>query len=781
MYPQAASSSSPIIQASLLDYVSDAVISTDLSFVIHTWNQAAEKIYGWRAGEVIGRHVDEVVHTEFLSDDQDKQIEQMFVSAGHWEGHVIQHTKDGQPIHIMASVVLIRDTQGRPVGTVAVNRDITARMQAEQVAHHYEQRLRRLIEQSRDGISLIDEKGRLIEWNPAMESITGMPAEDVLGQFIWDVQFRLGFPEEQTPETYQQLKSMLEDALQRGQAAWFGKLAERAFLSPSSGSRYLQSITFPIPTESGFMLSSISRDITERRQMEVAVQESAKRLEMVMEGSQLGYWDWNIRTGEVHRNQRWAEMLGFTLREIERTITQWDDLLHPDDRALAWKSIQEHLEGLTERHVCEYRLRARDGTYKWIRDQARIVERDAQGLPLRMSGTHTDITEQKQAQDLIRMRLRLMQFAEKHSLNELMQTALDEVEAITSSQVSFYHFVEPDQTTLLLQTWSKRTLAEYCTAEGRGLHYNIDEAGVWADSVRERRPVIHNSYATLPHRKGLPDGHAQLVRELVTPTFRDGEIKSILGVGNKPEDYTARDAEIVEYIADVIWEIIERKRDDEALQASLREKEALLAEIHHRVKNNLQMVASLLDFQSHYTQEESARAALQDSLGRVYSMALIHEQLYRSDDLTHIDFAVYANALLTELISVQNLETAREIETAVDIQDIFMDVKQAIPCGLIINELASNAIKHAFPSTSGSIHRSRQEIRVALRAIAHNKYELSVSDNGMGLPGDFKFPDDRSMGLFLIQTFTQQLKGEVEWLRDGGTTCRIVFPVELRK
>ncbi|MEN9562504.1 MAG: hypothetical protein RIR73_748 [Chloroflexota bacterium] len=129
------------------------------------------------------------------------------------------------------------------------------------------------------------------------------------------------------------------------------------------------------------------------------LRESEERLKFVLEGSQLGYWDWNIKTGHVQRNEYWASMLGYTLKEIEFSVKQWTDLHHPDDRERAWKSIQDHLDGRTTEHKVEYRMRTKDGTYKWILDQARVVERDADGKPLRMSGTHTDITDRKKMEE----------------------------------------------------------------------------------------------------------------------------------------------------------------------------------------------------------------------------------------------------------------------------------------------------------------------------------------------------------------------------------------------
>ncbi len=148
-----------------------------------------------------------------------------------------------------------------------------------------------------------------------------------------------------------------------------------------------------------------------------------------------------------------------------------------------------------------------------------------------------EIEERKRSESIILARLRLVKYASSHSLDELLQATLDEVEALTGSSIGFYHFLEADQRTLWLQAWSTRTLAEMCTAEGKGLHYDLDKAGVWADCISERRAVIHNDYSALPHRKGMPDGHADVIRELVVPVFRGDRLVAVLGVGNKPVDY----------------------------------------------------------------------------------------------------------------------------------------------------------------------------------------------------------------------------------------------------
>jgi diguanylate cyclase (GGDEF)-like protein len=141
----------------------------------------------------------------------------------------------------------------------------------------------------------------------------------------------------------------------------------------------------------------------------------------------------------------------------------------------------------------------------------------------------------------------------------VVQAALDEAERLTGSTIGFFHFVEPDQETLTLQTWSTHTL-EICQAVGKGQHYPVSQAGVWADCLRQRRPIIHNDYASLAHPQGLPEGHVQVLRELTLPLLHNGQIAAIIGVGNKPEDYTGDDVEAMQQLTDLIMDVIQRKR-----------------------------------------------------------------------------------------------------------------------------------------------------------------------------------------------------------------------------
>ena len=152
-----------------------------------------------------------------------------------------------------------------------------------------------------------------------------------------------------------------------------------------------------------------------------------------------------------------------------------------------------------------------------------------------------DITQRRRAEQVTQARLRLLQYATHHSLDELIEKTSNEMEALTDSRVGFYHFIDEDQEGLTLQNWSTRTQSEFCKAAGKGSHYPISQAGDWVDCFHQRRPVIHNDVASLAHPKGMPEGHAEVVRELVVPIVRGDKIRAILGVGNKPTDYTEQD------------------------------------------------------------------------------------------------------------------------------------------------------------------------------------------------------------------------------------------------
>jgi PAS domain S-box-containing protein len=217
-----------------------------------------------------------------------------------------------------------------------------------------------------------------------------------------------------------------------------------------------------------------------------------------------------------------------------------------------------------------------------------------------------------------------------------------------------------------------------------------------------------------------------------------------------------------------IWDITARKMAEERLKASLQEKEVLLREIHHRVKNNLQIISSLLNLQSRHIKDEPSLDMFQESRHRVRSMALVHERLYRSKDMARIDFCEYIRSLASHLFMSYGVNPP-SIELDVDVKDVYLDINTSIPCGLIVNELVSNSLKHAFAG------REKGRIRIVLQTENKDKFKLVVSDDGVGLPQNLDVLNTDSLGLQLVTMLVEQLHGTLSIQRNQGTSFEIVF------
>jgi PAS domain S-box-containing protein len=223
------------------------------------------------------------------------------------------------------------------------------------------------------------------------------------------------------------------------------------------------------------------------------------------------------------------------------------------------------------------------------------------------------------------------------------------------------------------------------------------------------------------------------------------------------------------YLLAMIKDITQRKQSEEKVQASLQEKEILLKEIHHRVKNNLYIISSLLYLQSKNIEDSKAIESFQESRNRITSMALIHEKLYQSKDLSSINFTEYVQNLAKEIFRSYGINH-HIVRLQIDVVDLLLTIDLAIPCGLIINEVISNSLKYAFP---GNIQGT---IFVDLQLDRANNYILTVGDDGIGLPENFDYRNTKSLGLRLVCNLTEQLDGELELKQAKGTLFQITFP-----
>jgi len=203
--------------------------------------------------------------------------------------------------------------------------------------------------------------------------------------------------------------------------------------------------------------------------------------------------------------------------------------------------------------------------------------------------------------------------------------------------------------------------------------------------------------------------------------------------------------------------------------AQLKERESLLQEIHHRVKNNLQVISSLINMQIRGLKDESSRRALRDCQSRVITMAKIHEMLYQAEDYARVPFAKYAKELTTNILQAAGTSLGN-VALQFELDEISLPVEQAIPCGLILNELIANSLKHAFPNGA---HGS---IRVVLQRAPDSAILLAVSDTGIGISPTFELETSSSLGLQLVMTLVEQIEGRLDIIREPSASFRITFP-----
>jgi PAS domain S-box-containing protein len=216
-------------------------------------------------------------------------------------------------------------------------------------------------------------------------------------------------------------------------------------------------------------------------------------------------------------------------------------------------------------------------------------------------------------------------------------------------------------------------------------------------------------------------------------------------------------------------DITERKTAEKALHASLAEKEVLLKEIHHRVKNNLQVISSLLSLQSTRLQDDELITVFKESQYRIRAMSIIHEKLYQSGNLAAINFSDYLQTVTHELVHTFG---RGGVEVEVESNPVFLEIDVAIPCGLIANELVTNSLKHAFPN------RRKGKITISLKRAGTSGAEMCVRDDGIGIPKGVDFQHTKSMGILVVRSLVDQISGKLELERNGGTTIRINFPIE---
>jgi len=219
---------------------------------------------------------------------------------------------------------------------------------------------------------------------------------------------------------------------------------------------------------------------------------------------------------------------------------------------------------------------------------------------------------------------------------------------------------------------------------------------------------------------------------------------------------------------ELVQKEIERREAEESLKKSLAEKEILLKEVHHRVKNNMQIISSILKMQQRQVDDHQLKEALEESQNRIRSMALVHENLYRNENLAKILFSNYVKSMAGNLARSYT-DSNNNIHLKFDIEDVYMPLDTGIPCGLIINELLSNSFKYAFPEKNSGV------IKIQFKNIGQNNYEMEVSDNGVGINGGIDIENTKSLGMKIVTKLVQQIEGNLKYDFSNGTKFKITF------
>lgn len=576
-----------------------------------------------------------------------------------------------------------------------------------------EETSRVLLNASADPSYLLDAEGRILAMNQAARLQSDAPAP---GSSLFD-----RFP----PQLAASRRAAVDMVLQNGKPLRLEDQYEEGFWEHT---------IHPILDTAGrtTRIAFSSRDVSQRRQLETTLQSTVKFLRLILESSRSVAIISTDRQGLVQFwNAGATHLLGYATADavgalrLPEILPGGHEPVHEELMAVMTR-VLGHGETVQE----SLPVRRSDGRVRTLRITF-SPEIEPNGIVEGMLLIGEDITEQersrKETEQAVRQ-LRLLAFTLNCAKDAFVITDLDNIVLyVNQAFIDTYGYSEEEiigKNVMIIRSSSiAGDLSERIRSGTR--------TGGWSGEIMNRR------------KNG-----EEFPVELWTSTVRNDQGEAVALVG-------------------VAREITERKRSEDQIRSSLAEKEILLKEIHHRVKNNLQIITSLLNLQSSKAESVEIQAILQESQTRVKSMALVHEELYQSDDFARVDFADYIRRLTTNLFRTYQT-TPAAVSLLVDVQELFLPVDTAVPCGLIINELVSNALKHAFRDGQGGTVTIQLQSDGAL-------YVLSVSDDGIGLPAGLDPETTETLGLQLVSTLTHQLGGTLAVVRNGGTRFEVQF------
>jgi len=621
--------------------------------------------------------------------------------------------KDGSVFYVEAHGSTI-DYQGRPaiIGSLV---DITERMNLLQEIVAREAEIRATLYSIGDGVIATDLSGRVEIMNPVAEHLTGWTEAEAKGRPIQEV-FRLINEFSRQPE-----ENPFEQVIREGNVV---ALPNYSVLVSREGKEYsVADSGAPIIDNNGIILGVILvfRDQTAERKIQKEIIEAREQLK---ERNRFLEHLISSLPGMIYRcryDRHWTmEYIAGACREItgyepEDLINNrrlaYNDLIFPEHREFVWKRWQEAVRQ-KETFEDEYKIRTADGKIKWVWERGSGVY-DETGNLLYLEGFITDITEKKKAEE------------------ELVRSEREK-SAIFATISEHVLELRPDLTVV----WANRAAIEALGGkENEILGRKCYELWFGRGEPCPICPVLSASQSGQPERA-----------ESVTPDGRWWHV-SAYPLKNEQGETTL--------IIEVSLDITGRKKAEEAMKQSLQEKEILLKEVHHRVKNNLQVISSILNLQSTLLTDPQARAAIRECQHRIKSMALVHEKLYRAGDLARIDLAGYLSSL-AKSIFLEHLVNSDRIKLHLQVEPVDLDLNVAVPLGLILNELITNAFIHAFPD------EREGNIWVSFRKRPDGLVELRVKDDGVGFPTEIDFKKSESLGLVIVNTLVEQMEGQLE-------------------
>jgi PAS domain S-box-containing protein len=570
-----------------------------------------------------------------------------------------------------------------------------------------------------DAIVATDLHDRITLWNPAAERLLGYSSAEAIG--LTSSQLLASGPAE----------TRAAQAVARGErvppfdAVWTSKDGHSVSVYVSLS---------PVRSHDGAVVGTtrIGRDWGDRVRADEALRASEAELRAIFELGSGGQAQGDPATGRLLRvNRALCRMLGYT--ESELLAMTFVELTHPDDAASDVEQFGQLVRGEIADYTIDKRLRRKDGSIVWVQVTATAI-RDEHGRIQRTAAIGVDITARKEYEQELRRQVRLN-------------------DALFSQAITNFALFDADFRFIRVNAayagHYRRDVSEF---PGRHFFelFPYDES---PENVRLLRAIGHDgqTFQGTSVRYEFSDLPEKPV------CFFDMLIQPIVGEDGR-----------LEFVFFSSIDATERTLAHDRLRASLAEKEVMLREIHHRVKNNLQFITSLLSLQAAQVRDARIAEALAESQNRIRAVALVHENLYRSQDLASIAMASHLESLCAYLLRSCAVDADR-IAVELDIAPITLDVDRSIRCGLIVNELVSNSVKHAFPEGRTG--------RVVVRLAAQDgEYALSVVDDGVGIARVIDLEHAPSLGLQLVSDLTENLGGTLSVVRNRGTAVTIRFP-----